>query len=376
MRHTSLALLTVCLLAPTPTLSQNSIFGVHGIGYPGRPVSARVHALGGGPAMFDARSALNPASVTGLARLTVSASSGTSLRRFTALDTVVEGLQETRFPYALLGASLRGTPVSLALSYSNYAERSYDQITFDSITVRGEDIAVVDQITSDGAVTDIRGALGWRLDRRVHVGGAVHVLSGSQKLQLTREFDSSFYYPVSDLNRIGFSGFGMSAGLLVNPTSSFSLGASVRSDSKLKSSLDSTEVDAVDLPLSYAAGVYLQLNPSIRWSATAERKQWSSVEDDLDAPNSANAFDTWAVGSGIELGSSSGTPLRVGARYAQLPFSPVAEQASELVFSAGTALIFAGGRASIDASAERIARDGAGAKERGWYLMFALTVMP
>jgi hypothetical protein len=78
----------------------------------------------------------------------------------------------------------------------------------------------------------------------------------------------------------------------------------------------------------------------------------------------------------LELGRGSGIPLRVGARYAQLPFSPSDEPASEYLLSAGTAMMFAGGRASLEATVERIMRDGAGAEERAWYLMFALTVTP
>ena len=63
-------------------------------------------------------------------------------------------------------------------------------------------------------------------------------------------------------------------------------------------------------------------------------------------------------------------------RYGLLPFSPPDDQPTEYSVSAGTALSFAGGRASFDATVERIFRDGAGAKEDTWYLMFALTVLP
>jgi len=377
VRYTRAVLLIFCLAAPTPALAQNSIFGVHGIGFPGRPMSARARAVGGGAATFDARSALNPASVAALSRLTVTASSGTTLRRFNAIDTIADGISETRFPYAMVGSRFRGTGLSVALSYSNYAERSYDQLTSDSIDIRGEQIGVVDQITSSGAVADIRGALAWQATRQLSIGAAVHMMSGSIRLGTRRFFTpSDNYQQVSVINRFSLAGMGYSAGALFNLSSSIALGASVRTDTELKSTLDSAVVETIDLPTSYSGGLFLVPHPSIRWATTFEWQSWSDASADLEAAGRSAAFDSWSLGSGFELGGGSGAPLRIGARYAMLPFSPNDEQASELVFTAGSALAFAGGRATIEGTIERLMRDGAGAEERGWYLMFALTVMP
>jgi hypothetical protein len=376
MRCLVAVLLTLYVLSPASISAQNSIFGVHGIGFPGRPVSARARALGGGPAMFDARSALNPASVAVLGPLVVTASSGTLLRNFTVLDTVATGLSETRFPFALAGTRVRGLPLSIAVSYSTYAEQSYDQLTFDSVTIRGESMGVTDRHSSRGAVADIRGALAWRVMPGLNVGGAVHLLSGSVRQESLRQFSSNNYYLMSEANRIRLSGMGLSAGVLVGPFRLVSLAASYRADTELKSSVETVSLGTVELPTSYAGGLFLSLHPSIRLATTAERHLWSSADPDLEAAGGANAMDTWAIGSGVELGGSAGTPLRLGARYATLPFSPSDEQASEFLVSAGTAMRFAGGRASLEASVERIMRDGAGAEERAWFLMFALTVMP
>lgn len=376
MRNRCLVLLTICVLAPIPVIAQNSVFGVHGIGYPGRPISARARALGGGPGVFDARSAVNPATISGLGRLVVTASSATSLRNYTALDSVVNSLSETRFPFALVGTRVARTPISIALSYSGYAEQSYDLYTFDSVTIRDEFLAVEDRISSSGAVADIRGALAWRIVPRLSVGGAVHVLSGSLQLSSRRRFSNSVYFPLVANERVALSGYGLSAGVMLTASQSLSLAASVRSDTELRSKVDSVITGGVELPLSYAAGVFLAPHRAIRWSTTVERHLWSAAGPDLAAAGGANAFDTWTVGSGIELGGGSGAPLRVGGRYAQLPFSPVAEQPTEFVLSAGTAMVFAAGRATFEASVERVMRNGANAEERAWHFMFALTVMP
>jgi len=369
-------LLALCVIAPVPMIAQNSIFGVHGIGFPGRPVSGRVRALGGGPAVFDARSAVNPATISGLGRLVVTASSGTSLRNYTALDSVVDGLSETRFPYAFVGTRVRATPLTVSISYSGYAEQSYNNTTYDSTTIRGELMAVEDLVISTGGVSDIRGALAWRVLPRLSVGGAVHVLSGSRQLTARRRFSNTVYYDLAESERVSLSGFGLSAGVMLTASQAFSIGASIRSDTELKSTVDWVVTGSVELPISYAAGLFLAPHRAIRWSTTVERHLWSVADQDLEAAGGSNAFDTWSVGSGVELGGGSGAPLRLGARYAQLPFSPSSEQVTEFAFAAGTALGFAGGRASLEASIERVMRDGAGAEERAWYLMFALTVMP
>jgi hypothetical protein len=376
MRTRILVLLTLCALAPVPGIAQNSVFGVHGIGYPGRPVSARVRALGGGPGVFDARSAINPASISGLGRLVVTASSATSLRNYTALDSIVTGLSETRFPFALIGTGVAGTPISIALSYSGYAEQSYDLVTFDSVTIRDDIYGVTDRVRSAGAVADIRGAVAWRIVPRLSVGGAVHVLSGLLQLNSDRVFSNSVYFPLHASERVALSGYGLSAGVMLTASQALSIAASVRSDTELSSKVESTVTGRVELPTSYSAGVFLAPHRAIRWSTTVERHLWSAAGPDLEAAGGANAFDTWALGSGVELGGGSGAPLRVGGRYAQLPFSPTAEQATEFVVSAGSALGFAGGRASFEASVERVMRSGANAEERAWHFMFALTVMP
>jgi hypothetical protein len=86
------------------------------------------------------------------------------------------------------------------------------------------------------------------------------------------------------------------------------------------------------------------------------------------------------VGTGIEFGADRAGlgrfPLRVGVRYAQIPFSPNAEQPTEWNFGIGTGVQFAANRAMVDVALERFQRDGAGATERGWYLTIGVTITP
>jgi hypothetical protein len=58
-----------------------------------------------------------------------------------------------------------------------------------------------------------------------------------------------------------------------------------------------------------------------------------------------------------------------------LPFSS-SDQPHEIDISAGSAIDFAGDRAVLEFSVERIFRKGGGADENAWYLTFSVTLRP
>lgn len=117
----------------------------------------------------------------------------------------------------------------------------------------------------------------------------------------------------------------------------------------------------------------------IKWSSTVTWKSWSDAADGLEAAGNGKAFDVLEVGSGLEIGGGAGgskLPIRLGVRYAQLPFSPTSDRPRELDFSFGTSLLIANDRGIIDFGLERLLRDGAGARERAWHISFGITVRP
>jgi hypothetical protein len=352
--------------------AQNSVYGIAGIGFPGDPLSVAARALGGGPAAVDPYSALNPATVVGLPNLVAAFSGSTTLRRYTAAgDTAIGGLRETRFPYGMFGGHIATTPVSFALSFSTYAERTYDVTSTGTQVLRGDTLQVTDRLGSDGAVTDLRGALALRPWSRLLVGAAVHMLGGSSRLDVRRVFSDSAYLPFVEQRRLVFSGYGVSGGVVLRPTRAIELAAAARLDGRLTARLEGDSVGSARLPVSLTAGLRLTPARGLGWSATATHRSWSRTQPDL-AP-STQAFDTWEVASGLELGS---LPLRVGVRYRQLPFSNVATQPTELVFAGGSGLVLARGRAALSFAIERFRRSGGGADEQGWQFTAGVMVVP
>ena len=98
------------------------------------------------------------------------------------------------------------------------------------------------------------------------------------------------------------------------------------------------------MPVSLAGGVWLGVTSQMRLMTTARWRSWSRAQDDL-VGTGTRAFDTWEVGSGLEITSKpqdwGKLPLRLGVRYAQLPFSPSNARPSEWNFSVGTGAPFA-----------------------------------
>ena len=366
-------------LSPASALAQNSIYGVAGIGFPEEPFGVHARSLGGGSAAFDALSALNPGTVADFGRLAASVSIGEGFRSYTAGDTSVSGLRETRFPFGLMGGKIGGTPISFAVSYATYAERTFDLRTTGTEVLRGDTLGISDKIASDGAVTDVRGALAMRPLSFLKVGAALHLLGGSSRLDVQRTFSDSAYLPYAESSHLVFSGVGVSAGIVLRLVPAVEVAAAARVNGGLSSQLGNQDLGSVKLPVELTGGLRLMIPRSgVSWSSTATWRSWSRAQPDLVAPTAA--FNTWDLSSGIEIHDHDvggrGLPLRVGVRYRQLPFSNRAAQPTELAFAAGSGLVLAQRRAEIDVSLEHFQRTGGGADERGWQIAAGIVVLP
>jgi hypothetical protein len=358
-----------------PLEAQVSVYSVVGLGFPREPIGVRARSLGGGVAALDPRSALNPAASTAFRTLTVAVTSNVTRREYEIDGTAATGLSETRFPFGVVGATIRGTPISFAASFATYVDRSYDLTIRDTISLRGEDIPITDRLRSRGAVVDSRLALGWAASRRLSLGVGAHVLSGSARITAARVFGNANYAVSGRRVDEAFSGFGISGGFLADPVGGVRVGAAVRANTSLDLTRDAEDVGTVGLPISVTGGVLLTPLPTIRWSVSAVWRSWSRSGDFVNASSGGRAFDTWFVGSGIEVGGT-GIPLRLGFRYNQLPFSPSGDQPREISLAVGSGIRFAENRALADVAVERTLRDGGGAAERLWQLSFSLLLQP
>jgi hypothetical protein len=364
---------------PARVMAQSSVFAVRGVGFPARESSARSRALGGGFDMFDPSSPLNPASVASIPTLTAMGTSSTEFRSYDANGVSASGLHATRFPLIGLAGRLGALPIAYRLTAGTYADRTYDVATSDTVMLRGAPVGVDDQIGSDGAVADIGGALSWAVRRWLAFGVGLHAITGSSQLHVHRVFADTTYRPYDLKGEESYRGFGVDAGFMVRVSGALQLAGSVRSNGRLDVTVDSLAAGSIALPATFAGGVLLTPSKTLHWTTTVTRQTWTRAASDLTGTGTT-AFDTWSLGSGIELGPPetgvSKVPLRLGFRYATLPFSPTADQPHEVDLSVGTGIVFAKRRGIIDVAVERAMRSGAGVTEHAWSLSLGLVVRP
>lgn len=359
--------------------AQNSVFGTRGLGFPTHRESARTVAMGGGPAMFDQSAFVNPAAVSLVAQSTVAASTGATFRGYQAGGVDVSGLQETRLPLVALSGRVTALPIAYQVGFASYLERTFAVTIDDTTLIDGNLVAVRDSFASVGGIADLRGTAAWTVLPQLRFGLSLHRMAGSSRLTARREFDDESLRRFSQETVLSFAGNGISTGMIWFPTQSFGLALTGRANGNLTATLSGGSQRVTPMPNMFGAGLLWRVARTLEWSASAQYRSWGRTQRDLGLPDT-ESFDTWEVGTGFELRRAGNVgprvPIRVGLRYAQLPFSPTTEQPTETNLSFGTGWRVAGGLAAIDIAVEKLARRGAGVTEDGWYVAVGMTVTP
>jgi hypothetical protein len=369
MMRAPFAVLTLLALVAAPALrAQDSQFGIQGLGTPGRWESVRARATGGAFGPFDPFSPLLDASVADLRRVSAGVTGGTSWRAVDLAGASGDAsLRGSRFPALVIAGPVTGRIV-LAGGFSTYLDKSFGVVLRDTIDLRGSPVPVTDEITSDGAVTDLRLAVAARLHDRVAVGVALHGLTGSTRVRAARRFDDTTYYKNSTArDEIAYGGLGGSASALLDLTTDLRLGAWVRSDNRLRADIRGRTVATNDLPFSFGGG--------LRWRAGSEAVVAAALAWRYWGGAGPNAYDTFTWSIGTELGSLT-SPFRFGVRGGQMPFGPGGKAPTEVAIATGLGKQFSGGRGRLDFGLERLERKGGGLKERVWTVLLGLTVRP
>lgn len=353
-------------LPPDRLAGQDSQFGIRGLGTPERWESIRARTTGGAFGLFDQLSPAADAALATLGRLSASAGAAASYRT-ARLDGQEASLRGTRFPIFTVAGPVRGN-VTVGGGFGAYLGRSYRVETRDSVVLRGEVEPYRDEITSDGGISDLRAAVGWRVSPRLALGGAFHILTGSTRVTAIRRFDDSLTYRAAgEVDELRYDGLGGSASLLVTVSRRLQLAAYLRSDTRLRYKTRDT-IGAYDLPITWAAAVRWQPGTQAGLAAAVQSSSWS-------AARGLPAHDVFAWSLGVEVGRPS-LPLRLGVRGGDLPFGPGAEPPRETGVSLGTGFRFSGGRGIVDLGVERLTREGGGLEERVWTVLVGITVRP
>lgn len=380
MRRAPAAALAAGLLAlgAGSLAADDSVFGIRGLGILGRPHSAQSAAAGGGFALFDAAGGVNPAALSrwrGVAGWAV----GSPSRRRLATAGGEASLTSTRFP--LIGFStVVGQRLYVGVTISDYLDRTWSVRSTLDTTLREDSVQVTDKSKSVGGVSDLRLAAAYRLSPTLAVGAGIHALTGSTRLEVTREFDDAAYQSYRDRAVTDFTGLGFSAGVMATVRRNVVLGGSLRVNSSLRAKSTSGQRANVALPIELGFGANYTPVPGVVVASSVGYATWSRAADDLVAAGEARSRNVWSVGAGVDVeairAGATRIPVRLGYRWRQLPFPVSGAALGEHAFSAGFGFNMAGGRTTLDAGLERGTR-AAGAQSETFTTGFVgLTVRP
>src|SRR5467141_482500 len=369
--RTAVVIVVLTLLAavwPSGRLAaQDSQFGIRGLGTPGKWESVRARTTGGAFAPFDAFSPLTDAVLADVRRMSASMTSGTSWRSVDASGTQ-SLLRATRFP-ALVIAGPVTRRIVVGGGFTTYLDRSFGVVIHDTINLRGVQQPITDEITSDGAISDLRIAVAARLHGRLAMGLGLHRLTGSTRVNAPRSFaDTANYRTTPARDEVAYGATGGSASLLFDVTSDLRVAGWFRSDTRLRADVGGHTVAENDLPLTYGTGLQWRAGGRASLAGSLTWRNWGAVQ------SIANAHDTFNWSVGAETGSPA-APFRFGLRGGQLPFG-VGKTPTEVGFSAGLGRQFTGGRGRLDLGLERLQRKGTGLTEHVWTFLLGLTVRP
>jgi hypothetical protein len=181
---------------------------------------------------------------------------------------------------------------------------------------------------------------------------------------------------------LSYQGVGVAVGLTHQLTPGIQLAATVRSDGKASIERDSSKAYNVDLPYSFGAGARVRAGSRLVLALAGNYRTWSGANSDLLARGAVGSQNTLEVSFGGEIVRSlrrAGVlPIRLGVRYADLPFSVVAGQhPHEIAVSLGTGTRFAQDRAGMDVSIEHAWRsEGSPYMERALTIALGLSIRP
>ncbi|HET7598923.1 MAG TPA: hypothetical protein VFK09_01450 [Gemmatimonadales bacterium] len=379
MRRVLLASMLAAL--PAAAQAQSSEFGIRGLGLPGRALSARAMGTAGGFALFDGESSVSPASLAYLPALTAEFT-GMSDYRTSESPAGSASIRNFRFPQFLVGGPIKGLPLSASFSYSNYTTRDFSLAFASTVTLNGVPVGVIDTLESRGGVNDLRLAVAYRASNRIAIGVAGHVITGTNRVSLRRDFADTLYRPALQRAELSFAGFGMSIGVLAQPSRNLAVSLLARSDGHASVERDSTEVDRIDLPVTLGGGLRWRALSKVDVAGHVLWRNWSTASTDLTDLGGVGAVNTLEAAAGLEfirnVRRPSRLPLRVGFRYAKLPF-PVAAggEPKEYGVSVGTGFSFAADRGILSVALERTWRsEDPGFSERAWILTTGVSVRP
>lgn len=375
--------LVIVMFAAASSAGAQGTLSTQGFGYPQGEFSTRTLGTGGGLAQFDPQTSVNPASIASSGDPLLFLQYEPEFRSLTS-GSVTSNSTTSRFPMVVASVPI-STQASIGVSVATLLDRSWATSTTREQDVAGDRATVTENVKSIGAINDIRLAGGWIPNGFIQLGLAGHVFTGQNHLSFEQTFpDSLHFVPVEQVSDLDYTGFAVSAGAIIHPSSVLALAVSGRKGGKLDARSGDTVVTSAHIPDRYGAGISYSGISGATISAQVGRDRWSSLNGLGSAD--AKAVDAWDTGLGIEAAGPRVLDrivlIRLGARYRTLPFVAAGAEVHELAFAGGLGAQFSRNRAAFDVTLQRASRSTdasatvGSVRERAFTLSFGLRVRP
>ena len=374
----TLSTLVLCATFVTSAAAQGTL-STQGFGYPAGGLSTHAEGLGGSIAENDPLSPINPADLTAFGRPGLYLQYDPEFRSVQANGNSDHTLT-ARFPL-ISGALNIGPRFTLGISSTTFLDRTWETSFTGYAHFQGGDSSLYNEnFSTDGAINDLRGALSFAVLPTLSIGIAGHVLTGQNRLLISRTFADTNFAIFSQSSTLSYSGHSVSGGISWRPLSVLSVGVSGDAGGTLNSFRNDTSLTSARVPKRVGFGTVFGGVSGLLLSANAEWNGWSAMNG--LAESEVKAVDGWDWGVGAEVRAPSlfgqEFPVRLGYRHRILPFEANEAEVHETDYSLGLGIPVSRGRSRVDFSFTRANRTSAlpDVQEHAWIMSFGFFIRP
>lgn len=374
----TLRTLLLCATFVTSAAAQGTL-STQGFGYPAGGLSTHSEGLGGSNAENDPLSPINPAALATWGRPGFYFQYDPEFRHV-QVNGASDNTTTARFPL-LAGALNIGPRVTIGVSSTTFLDRTWQtSSTAYAHFATGDSSLYNESFSTDGAINDVRLAGSFLLLPSLSIGLAGHVLTGQNRLLISRQFADTSFAVFTQSSTLSYTGHSFSAGLDWRPVPVLSIGISGDAGGTLHAFRNDTTLSSARVPKRLGFGTVFGGVSGLLLSANAEWHGWSAMnglaESDIKA---VDGWD-WGVGAEVRAPSLFGQefPLRLGYRKRILPFEVNTIDVHETDYSLGLGIPVSRGRSRVDLSLTRANRsaDIPNVAEHAWILSAGFFVRP